>query len=120
MTRIVPLDFYYNSGRNWVPNSLPDRALVFSWTVEYGMNISDVLEELLGAVSLFLLKFRDEINFEHQKINISHPEESLGTVQSYRSYENDTLAVWMQIYRQGIKNDAHSLMPQGLYIKVGK
>lgn len=52
-TKIEPLEFCYNSNRNWVPHPLPDQVLLSSWMVSFGQNISDILDILIEGVSIF-------------------------------------------------------------------
>lgn len=52
-TKLLPLDFCYNSGRNYV--SMPIFAAGFDlevWGEEFGANVSDITMALLGGVSM--------------------------------------------------------------------
>jgi hypothetical protein len=52
-TRILPLEFPFNSGRNYIMNPQPDLIALQSWIIE--LNISDVTQALLGNVSFLLV-----------------------------------------------------------------
>lgn len=101
-TKILPLDFCYNSDRGHVRDPMPNSELLLSWATDFGLNISDILGELLDG-----------------KVDLTDPD-TLSMQGNFARYDNGTLLLWAQIYRQGVQNGAWSLMPQGLYIKLGK
>jgi primary-amine oxidase len=49
---LIPLEFCYNSDRNYVLNPLPDPATFQSWQSSFIHNYSDIIQTLLGAVYL--------------------------------------------------------------------
>ena len=51
-TKTLPLDYCFNSDRNFVPDPIPDQSLLLSWLVTFGVNSTDVLQELLGGVCI--------------------------------------------------------------------
>ena len=53
-----------------------------------------------------------------QKVNLPNPD-SLTVLPRASQMENGTIIYWMQFYRQALKSDAPTLVPQGLFFKVG-
>ena len=49
-TRILPLDYCYNSARNYVRNLTPDPALMLEWLQEKADEMADITTDLLGSV----------------------------------------------------------------------
>lgn len=50
-TKIEPLIWPYNSGRNYVKNPLPDPQAIISWFAALGHDVSDIVKDLLGEVN---------------------------------------------------------------------
>lgn len=119
-TTIQPLEYCFNADRNYVHHPLPDQEALQQWTFSLAISMIDVLDELLEGVR-YAIPTNTLFYSNHfsQKIDLEDPIGSLGAVDSIARHGNGTLSIWMQVYRPAVKNDAHSLMPQGLYIKIG-
>jgi hypothetical protein len=50
-TEVLPLDFCYNSGRNYVRNSMPNLPELELWACSTGSDASDITLALLDGVS---------------------------------------------------------------------
>jgi len=53
-TQIVPLTFCYNTGRNYIKNPLPEFENIVQWFTDLGNELSDLIGDLLGKVSIIL------------------------------------------------------------------
>jgi len=56
---------------------------------------------------------------EFKTLDINDPE-SLGAQATISTLGPGSLKVWLQIYRQAAYSNAGTLLPQGLYVKVGE
>ena len=100
MTVVLPLTFCYNSGRNYVSNSVPNLFEMVAWAYSFGRDVSDISQALLDG-----------------EINLLDPD-SLGLVPRQGYIENGTSTYWIQFYRQAVRSEGVTLLPQGLYFKV--
>jgi primary-amine oxidase len=50
-TKIEPLIWPYNSGRNYVKNPLPHYEEIINWFADLGHEVSDIVKDLLGEVN---------------------------------------------------------------------
>lgn len=100
---ILPLTYAFNSGKHYVPNPIQDFAAVLDFGMSVAENISDITQELLGAVA-----------------NRDHPDDPDGLLaipHSSRVGERN-LTVWIGFWRPGLGSGARTLLPQGIYAKV--
>ncbi|MCJ1381152.1 hypothetical protein MMC17_004261 [Xylographa soralifera] len=102
-TQILPLDFCYNSGRNYARNPIPNIEGFLHWIIDSVEEISDITLDLLGGVPL---------GYNHSDANSLMPIPRISVVEEGR------MVIWMQFYRAGLKSDALSILPQGLYAKL--
>ena len=102
-TEARPLDYVYNSGRNWVRNPIYDYFAIQDFAMSLAANVSDITQELLGA-----------------KANLDNPNDPSGLLTFPRSYRAEAggLSLWMQFYRPGYGSGARTLLPQGIYAKI--
>ncbi|KAK8207911.1 hypothetical protein M8818_004164 [Zalaria obscura] len=102
-TTMQPLDYCYNAGRNWVKNPVPSFMEFQEWGLKLSANVSDITLQLLGAAA-----------------NPADADDPEGLLVSTRPVwiEDGTIIHWMQLYRPGIKSNARSILPQGLYVKL--
>jgi hypothetical protein len=87
------------------------------WGAFIGSDVSDITQALLQGVCRDLL-LETLLNIPMQEVNLLDPN-SLGLLPRASHMENGTTMYWVQFYRQDIKSEAHTLLPQGLYFKVG-
>ena len=118
---IRPLDFCYNSGKNYGNMPLPDFNSFVSWLIEVGLNISDMCLDLLGSV-------------RHSTCSRGCPNGALQTLPQADPAHSGDLSfrvrmsglgdgeqiTWNQFIRSGMKSDASWLLPQGLYVKFSE
>ena len=102
-TRVQPLIFPHNSGRNYVETALPDMILFFSVVMGIGHDVVDITEDLLGA-----------------KVNMLDPlgPNTLGLGARPISIEEGKMIFWLEFFRTGPGSNGLSLLPQGLYVKL--
>ena len=102
-TQILPLEYIFNSGRNYVSSPVQDFLAISDFGFEIATNISDITHDLLGATA-----------------NRDDPEDPQGLLCWPRGsrVEFGGLMLWFQIYRPGIRSAARTLLPQGIYAKV--
>jgi primary-amine oxidase len=108
-TTIQPLDYYYNSGRNYVAYPLPELEDVFAW-FENIINgeMKDLIDDLLGEV---IDKKKDSDSKAPTLMAISRPAPSAHDQKRHS---------WITIHAPGEQFDAWSLLPQGMYARFGK
>ena len=58
-------------------------------------------------------------NKSFQKVDLLDPRDGLSIAPRVTSIINGTLHPWMQFYRAGSKQEAWSLLPQGLWLRAG-
>lgn len=102
-TEILPLTYTYNSGRNYVRNPIADFASLQDFSLGLAENASDITQELLGATA--------------NRAKPNDPEGLLSIPRPVRIADG-ALVQWIQLYRPGMKSNARSILPQGIYIKV--
>lgn len=102
-TRVEPLNYIFNSGHNYVRNPVQDFVAISDFGLSLALNLSDITQELLGAVA-----------------NAEDPEDPEGLVCWPRGsrVERGGMVLWFQIYRPGLGSGARTLLPQGIYAKV--
>lgn len=102
-TRVLPLKYIFNSGRNYVENPIQDFFAIFDWGLRVAENISDITQELLGATA-----------------NRENPDDPHGLLCWPRGsrVERGGMSLWFQIYRPGTGSGGRTLLPQGIYAKV--
>ena len=102
-TRVLPLKYTFNSGRNWVRNPVFDFVAIQNFGLQLAQNVSDITQELLGATA-----------------NLEDPDDPHGLLCFPRGSRVDTggLTLWMQFYRPGMGSGGRTLLPQGIYAKV--
>lgn len=100
---ILPLEYTFNSGRNYVSNPILDFAAVLDFALAMAENVSDITQELLGATA-----------------NRADPNDPHGLLAFPRGSRIETggFTMWMQFYRPGMGSGARTLLPQGIYAKV--
>lgn len=107
-TRILPLEYCYNSGRNSIRIPLMSLVTLGDRGRLAAINISDITEDLLGAKL-------------DGGLNATNPD-GIGLSLGGRAtrIEDGNMTMWMQIYRLGsiTRPDALFLLPQGLYFKI--
>ena len=102
-SKIMPLIYPFNSGRNYVSNPVTDYIAIQDFGLAVAENMSDITQDLLGASV-----HRDNSN--------SSP--GLGVFPRGSRTEVGGLTMWMQFYRPGESSGARTILPQGLYGKV--
>jgi len=102
-TQMLPLEYTFNSGRNYVRNPIQDFAAIQDFALSLAENVSDITQELLGATAS-----RDR------------PDDPNGLLAFPRGSRVETggLTMWMQLYRPGLSSNARTILPQGIYAKV--
>ncbi|KAF2766199.1 amine oxidase catalytic domain-containing protein [Teratosphaeria nubilosa] len=100
---IKPLTHIFNSGRHYVRNPIQDFSAIQDFALSMAENISDITQELLGAVA-----------------NRENPQDPKGLLAFPRGsrVESGGLTMWMQLYRPGYGSGARTILPQGVYAKV--
>ena len=99
-TKVLPLSFCYNSGRNYVYNPMPNLVEMYAWAFSIGRDVSDITRALLAG-----------------EMNPLDPD-SLGCIARPAFLQNGSVIYWMQFYRQATESEAIFLLPQGLYFRV--
>ncbi|MCJ1391556.1 hypothetical protein MMC18_004420 [Xylographa bjoerkii] len=102
-TQILPLDFCYNSGRNYARNPMPNIEGFLQWINKTADEVSDITLDLLGGLP---------IRFNESDVNSLMPIPRISVIEDGR------MVVWLQFYRAGPKSGAMSILPQGLYAKL--
>lgn len=107
-TRILPLEYCYNSGRNSIKIPLMSLVTLGDRGQLAAVNISDITEDLLGAR---LDGGLDETNPDGIGLSLGGRPARI---------EDGSMTMWMQIYRLGTitRPDTLFLLPQGLYFKL--
>jgi hypothetical protein len=96
---------------------MPNLFDVAVWSALIGSDVSDITQALLHGVRRHL-SFETLLNIPIQEVNLLDPN-SLGLLPRASHMENGTTMYWVQFYREDIKSEAYTLLPQGLYFKVG-
>jgi hypothetical protein len=96
---------------------MPNLFDVAFWGAFIGSDVSDITQALLQGVCRGL-SLETLLNISIQEVNLLDPN-SLGLLPRASHMENGTTTYWVQFYRQDTKSEAHTLLPQGLYFKVG-
>ena len=102
-TRVLPLDYVFNNGRNRVKNPVQDFFAIMEFGNNVAANISDITQELLGA-----------------KVNDEDPNDPNGLLCWPRGsrIERGGMSMWFQIFKPAAGSGARTLLPQGIYAKV--
>jgi primary-amine oxidase len=102
-TQLLPLTHIYNSGRNYVQTPMPDVVSLMEWAMEIAVNASDITLELLGTKA--------------DPENLDNPD---GLVAGARPalIEAGRMVLWYEFFAPGMRSDARSILPQGLYVKL--
>jgi len=102
-TKVSPLTYPYNSGRNYIQSPIIDYFAFLDWALGVGESIKDITQDLLGA-----------------QTNRSNPDDPNGLLIGSRPalIEHGRMIHWLEFFRPGTKSDARSLLPQGLYLKL--
>ena len=102
-TQVLPLEYIFNNGRNYVKNPVQDFYAIMEWGISLAESISDITQELLGATA-----------------NRNDPIDPNGLQCWPRGSRVDTggMMLWFQIYRPGLGSGGRTLLPQGIYAKV--
>jgi hypothetical protein len=75
---------------------------------------------MVSVFKFLFVKAHEELTVEKQRIDPEDPD-SLGAVQIITHTKQDgNHIIWLQVYREGKRSSATTLLPQGLYIKFGK
>lgn len=100
---IIPLEYTFNSGRNYVRNPIQDFSAIQDFALAMAENVSDITQELIGATA-----------------NRENPNDPHGLLAFPRGSRIETggFTMWMQFYRPGLGSGARTLLPQGIYAKV--
>jgi hypothetical protein len=107
---VLPLEFCYNADKNYVRNPVPDGDTLQNWQVSLVRNHSDIIETLLGVVRIS----------EFDKGTLTVIQENLFVAGRATFVENGNLSLWVSLFQNGSESNAFSLLPQGLYVNVGK
>jgi primary-amine oxidase len=101
-TKILPLSFPYNSGRNFVQNPLPKYEDILLWFSNLGHEVSDIIDDLIG-----------------ESINPGHVSNapSLMALARPATFENGSVSSWATVHAPGYNSDSWSLLAQGLYCR---
>ncbi|KAI5359477.1 putative copper amine oxidase [Septoria linicola] len=99
-SRIEPLTYPFNSGRNKVHMPMLDFAAINQYGIRLGQNISDITETLLNGTT--------------------DPSDPDGLIFFPRTtlVDSEGLVMWFQYFRPGMGSGGRTLLPQGLYVKV--
>ena len=102
-TKVLPLSYCHNSGRNFIQTPVPDVSALLGWVLGIGENASDITLDLLDA-----------------KTNREDPDDPDGLVIGARPalVEPGRMVLWLEFFGPGVKSDGRSLLPQGLYVKL--
>ncbi|KAK3625708.1 hypothetical protein LTR22_023453 [Elasticomyces elasticus] len=102
-SQVLPLNYMFNSGRNYVRNPMYDFGAIQDFALSMAENVSDITQELLGATA-----------------NREDPTDPRGLLAFPRGSRVETggMILWMQFYRPGMGSGARTLLPQGIYAKV--
>lgn len=101
-SRISPLEYPFNSGRNKVKSPFTDYTSIIEFGNQLGRNISDVTKKLLGAVV---------------ESDPDDPKGLLCLPRPTRQTENKVV-LWFQFFRAGVGSGGRTLLPQGVYVQV--
>ena len=102
-TQILPLEYVFNSGRNYIKNPIQDFFAIMEYGTSIAQNMSDITEELLGATA--------------NPDNSNDPHGLLCWPRGSR-IERGGMSMWFQIFRPGVGSGARTLLPQGIYAKI--
>lgn len=102
-TRVEPLTYPFNSGRNSVQNLMADFVGSAEFALQLGENVTDITTELLGA----------RVN----RKDPSHPD-ALQAFPRFTRLAPDLVVGWIQFFRPGAGSGGRTLLPQGLYVHI--
>lgn len=68
-TKVLPLQYPFNSGRNWVHNWIHDYIAIQDFVIGFAQNVSDITQDLIDA-----------------SVNIDDPNDPRGLIAMPRSY----------------------------------
>ena len=102
-TRLLPLEYCFNSGRHSIESPLDRDASLFAFVIGMLEDIPDVLEQLVGA-----------------KLNIFDPLDPNGVRVALRftTEESSRWIGWLTAFGTGARSGEWSLQAHGLYAKV--
>ncbi|KAK7917591.1 hypothetical protein PG985_011199 [Apiospora marii] len=102
-TRVVPLTYPFNSGRNYVTKDMPDLVSIMNFTQALAESVLDITVELLGA-----------------KVDREDPNGPDSLLAFPRPTWDDAghLFCWVQFFRPGYNSGALSILPQGIYTRI--
>lgn len=110
-TRILPLKYSHNSGRDRVQSPVSDVFALLEWALRIGENASDITQDLLGATTN-----RDDPSDPDALVMGSRP--ALIDGDGDGDGGGGRMVHWLEFFGPGIKSDGRSLLPQGLYVKL--
>lgn len=102
-TRVEPLTYPFNSGRNAVQNLMADFLGSAEFALQLGENVTDITTQLLGA----------SVN----RKDPSHPD-ALQAFPRFTRLAPDLVVGWIQFFRPGAGSGGRTLLPQGLYVRI--
>lgn len=102
-TKVEPLAYPFNSGRNSVPNLMGDFLNSAEFALSLAENVTDITTELLGA----------KVNRKDR----SDPD-ALQAFPRFTRLQPDLVVGWIQFFRPGMGSSGRTLLPQGLYVKI--
>lgn len=105
-TSLLPLTFPYTSSRNYIHNPLPDYESVQAWFATVGASLFDILSDILN----------DTLNIPSNPNYNPNAPPAMG-VSRPTAFLNGTVSSWASFHSSGIRYDAWSLLPQGLYCR---
>jgi len=117
-TKIKPLTWPYNSGRNYVRNPLPQYEEIINWFADLGHEISDIVKDLLGEVNQSVMLGSSFCLHVEQILTPGESEDIPPYVvlsQPSSWNENGTISSWAAVHGNGNRFDAWSLLARGLY-----
>jgi len=102
-SQMLPLEYTFNSGRNYVRNPIQNFAAIQDFALTLAESVADITQELLGATA-----------------NRADPDDPNGLLAFPRGSRVETggLMMWMQFYRPGLGSNARTILPQGIYAKI--
>ncbi|KAF2105040.1 copper amine oxidase [Rhizodiscina lignyota] len=102
-TIIQPLLYCYNSGRHYVRNPLPNMEDITEWFAATGEELSDIMDDLIPGV--------------RNPSNLPDAPPLMGVTRPAVFNDDGVVVSWAQVHGPGVRFDAWSLNPQGIYCK---
>lgn len=99
-SKILPLEYTFNSGRNKVRNPVRDFDALNAFGIKIGHIISDITKDLLGATT------------------DNGDEDGILCLPRLTRPTGEGLILWFQFFRNGFGSGGRTLLPQGIYAKV--